>query len=88
MLISTGQNQIPASPKAQFGVHFHAQTCGKLVAFVPRDEKSGRERDFLREGWINLIQYIAFIYFPYCLYTSEEVRKLQTPQLGTRKATE
>lgn len=67
---------------------FIHKLVGNLLHLFPEMKSLGGERDFLREGWINPIQNIAFIYFPCCVYTSEEVRKLQTPQLGARKATE
>lgn len=59
---------------------------GNLLHLFPEMKSQGRERDFLREGWINLIQYIDFMCFPYSLYTSEEVRKLNMTHLGARKA--
>lgn len=85
-----GQNQMPAGPKPQFGIHFHTQTCGKLVAFVLRDEKS-RKGAWLPDRRLdqsNNPQYIAFIYFPHSPYTLEEVRKFHVPQLGAKKATQ
>lgn len=61
---------------------------GNLLHLFPEMKSLGREHDFLTEGWINLIQYIAFVYFPHCPYTLEEVRKFHVPQLGAKKATQ